>query len=138
VPANTHGTIRLPAATLAGVTEGGAPVATAAGVKTAVQQGDDVVVEVASGSYRFTYDGAALAALANPPGRLGTRTPIEELLASPPARVVLDKRLPGFTTDPRVQQALKMSLADVAPYAPTVFTEEMLKNLEADLRAIPD
>ncbi len=51
---------------------------------------------------------------------------------------MLDKRVPGFTTDPRLQQALKMSLREIAPYAPTVFTEEMLKGLDDDLRAIPD
>ncbi len=51
VPPNTHGTIRLPAATLAGVTEGGLAVAAAPGVKGAVQEGDDVVVEVGSGRY---------------------------------------------------------------------------------------
>jgi alpha-L-rhamnosidase len=138
VPPNAHGTIRLPAATLAGVTEGGLAVASAPGVKTVAQEKDDVAVEVGSGSYRFAYDGAALAARMNPPARFSTRTPIEELLASPQVRAVLDRRLPGFTTDSRVQQALKMSLREVAPYAPAIFTEEMLKNLDEDLQAIPD
>jgi alpha-L-rhamnosidase len=55
VPPNAHGTVRLPAATLAGVSEGGAPVATARGVRRAVQEADDVVVEVGSGRYRFEY-----------------------------------------------------------------------------------
>ena len=31
-----------------------------------------------------------------------------------------------------------MTLREVAPYAPTIFTEEMLKALDDDLRAIPD
>ena len=113
-------------------------MAGAPGVKTAVQDGEDVVVEVGSGSYRFAYDGAALAARINPPARFSTQTKIEALLASPQARDALDKRLPGFSTDPRVQQALQMSLREVAPYAPTIFTEEMLKNLDDDLRAVPD
>jgi len=61
VPPNTHGTIRLPAATLAGVTEGGLAVAAAPGVKRATQEGDDVVVEVGSGQYSLAYDaGPAL------------------------------------------------------------------------------
>jgi alpha-L-rhamnosidase len=137
VPPNAHGTVRLPAATLAGVTEGGGPVSAAPGVKSAAQEGDAVVVEVGSGTYRFAYDGAGLAALIHPPARFSTRTRIEALLASPEARAVLDRRLPGFTTDSRVQQALGMTLREVAPYAPTVFTEEMLKNLDDDLQAIP-
>jgi len=137
VPPNAHGTVRLPAATVAGVTEGGLAVASAPGVKAAAQEQGDVVVELGSGRYRFAYDGAALVARMNPPARFSTRTPIEELLASPQARGVLDRRLPGFTTDPRVQQALKMSLREVAPYASAIFTEEMLKNLDDDLGTIP-
>ncbi|HSD66420.1 MAG TPA: family 78 glycoside hydrolase catalytic domain, partial [Vicinamibacteria bacterium] len=137
VPPNAHGTVRLPAATLAGVSEGGGPVATAAGVRSAAQQGDDVVVEVGSGSYRFAYDGTILAARIHPPARFSTRTTIGALLADRQARAALDKRLPGFSTDSRVQQALQMTLREVAPYAPDIFTEEMLKNLDDDLRAIP-
>ncbi len=115
-----------------------APVAAAPGVKRAAQEGDDVVVEAGSGRYQFVYDAARLVARLQRPGRLSTRSPIEDLLASPQARAVLDRRLAGFTTDPRVQQALKMSLREVAPYEPAIFTEEMLKVLDDELRAIPD
>jgi alpha-L-rhamnosidase len=137
-PPNTHGTVRLPAATLAGVSESGGPVPAAPGVRRAVQEGDDVVAEVGSGSYVFAYDGTALAARINPPARFSTQTRIEVLLAHPDARAALDRRLPGFSTDSRVQQALQMTLREVAPYAPAIFTEEMLKNLDDDLAAIPD
>jgi alpha-L-rhamnosidase len=138
VPPNAHGTIRLPAATLPGVTEGGLAVASAPGVRSARQEGEDVVVEAGSGTYRFAYDGAALAARLQPAGSLSTQTTVEVLLANPAARAVLDKRMPGFSTDPRVQQALKMTLREIAPYAPTIFTPEMLKTLDDDLRPIPD
>ena len=136
VPPNTHGTVRLPAATLADVTEGGVAGAKAAGVAKAAQDGDDVVVEVGSGRYEFAYDAARLEARLRPKGRLDTRSPIEALLASQGARAVLDRRVPGFTTDARVQQALRMSLRDVAPYAPEVFTEAQLKTLDEDLAAV--
>jgi alpha-L-rhamnosidase len=66
LPPNTHGTIRLPAATLAGVTEGGLAVATAPGVTRATQAGDEVLVEAGSGRYQFSYDGARLAARLQP------------------------------------------------------------------------
>jgi alpha-L-rhamnosidase len=138
VPPNAHGTIRLPAATLGAVTEGGIAVASAPGVKRAVQEGDTVVVEVGSGSYRFAYDGTALAARINPPARFSTHTRIEDILANPQARAAVDKRLPGFSTDPRLPQAYQMTLREVAPYVPDVFTEEMLKTIDEDLRAIPE
>ena len=56
VPPNAHGSVRLPAATLAGVTEGGVAVAAAPGVTRASQEGADVVVRVGSGRYQFEYE----------------------------------------------------------------------------------
>ena len=137
VPPNAHGSVRLPAAALADVTEGGVPVATARGVARAAQDGDDVAIEVGSGRYAFSYDAARLAARLRPKGRLDTNSPIEALLATPGARAVLDKRVPGFTTDARVQQALKMSLREVAPYAADVFTDALLATLDEELAAVP-
>ena len=55
IPANTRGTVRLPHATLAQVTENGRPVASVPGVASAVQDGDAVVVETGSGDYAFRY-----------------------------------------------------------------------------------
>jgi alpha-L-rhamnosidase len=55
VPANTRATVRLPKAQLAGVTEGGAPLAAVAGIAAPKQDGDAVIVEVGSGMYRFAY-----------------------------------------------------------------------------------
>ncbi|HEX7070077.1 MAG TPA: glycoside hydrolase family 78 protein, partial [Rhodothermales bacterium] len=55
VPPNTTATVRLPGAAGASVTEGGAPVAEAAGVRDVREEGVDVVVEVGSGTYRFAY-----------------------------------------------------------------------------------
>jgi alpha-L-rhamnosidase len=59
VPPNTHGTVRLPAATLAGVSEADAGSGGAGSQARRAGGGDDVVVEVGSGTYRFTYDGTA-------------------------------------------------------------------------------
>lgn len=58
VPANTHATVRLPGATLAQVTEGAMAVASAAGVTSAKQDGDAVVIELGSGDYVFSYPSA--------------------------------------------------------------------------------
>ncbi|HEX9484320.1 MAG TPA: glycoside hydrolase family 78 protein [Gemmatimonadaceae bacterium] len=55
VPANTHATVRLPGATLAGVLEGTTPVASAAGVTSAWQDGNTVLVDIGSGDYLFSY-----------------------------------------------------------------------------------
>jgi alpha-L-rhamnosidase len=56
VPPNTRATVHLPGATLAKVTEGTRSAAGAPGVTSAVQSGDDVVVDVGSGEYSFAYE----------------------------------------------------------------------------------
>ena len=66
VPPNARGTVRLPGAALAAVTESGMAVASAPGVTRAAQDGEDVVVEVGSGQYAFAYDAG--------PGLLGRTT----------------------------------------------------------------
>jgi alpha-L-rhamnosidase len=55
VPANTSATIRLPGARIAGVTESGQALTSAAGLSSPRQDGADVVVEAGSGRYRFSY-----------------------------------------------------------------------------------
>ncbi|NJD10196.1 MAG: alpha-L-rhamnosidase [Gemmatimonadetes bacterium] len=58
VPANTRATVRLPGATLAAVLESGRPLAGARGVSAPRQDGGAVVLDVGSGTYRFTYQMA--------------------------------------------------------------------------------
>ena len=55
VPPNAHATVVLPGARLESVREDTTAVQTAAGVRSARQQGDDVTVEMGSGDYEFMY-----------------------------------------------------------------------------------
>ena len=55
LPPNTSAEVRLPGARLAGVTEGGQPLADGNGIKARRQDGDDVIVEIGSGQYRFAH-----------------------------------------------------------------------------------
>jgi alpha-L-rhamnosidase len=54
VPANTSATLTLWNATAGSVTEGGAPVGQAAGVRSVQQHGSDLMVELGSGRYAFS------------------------------------------------------------------------------------
>lgn len=62
-----------------------------------------------------------------------TRTPLRELFESEEAKAVLEEHVPGITTNPQLQQALHMSLRDVAPFAPDYYTEEKLQAIDEDL-----
>jgi alpha-L-rhamnosidase len=55
IPVNTRATIRLPGAGGETVTEGGTALGDAAGVGTVQTDGEDLRVEVGSGTYRFEY-----------------------------------------------------------------------------------
>jgi alpha-L-rhamnosidase len=59
IPPNARGTVRLPGARLGDVTEGGVAVRAVPGVRTAVQDGDLVALEVGSGRYVFRYHRGA-------------------------------------------------------------------------------
>ena len=133
VPPNTRGTIRLPGASLAEVTEGGRPVATAAGVREAKAVEGAVAVEVGSGSYRFEYPAGELVDRLRPAPFHVDQT-LEVLLASPAARAVVEKHVPGLATNPMIDLTKKMSLRQVAGVAN--ISEETLRALDKDLRQI--
>jgi alpha-L-rhamnosidase len=54
IPANTSATVYIPAAGKENVSESGRSVASAKGVKFIKKEGDNIVFEIQSGSYRFT------------------------------------------------------------------------------------
>ena len=58
VPPNATATVRLPKANLGSVTEGGGPLSAGGGIAGSKQDEKDVVVEVGSGRYRFSYTEA--------------------------------------------------------------------------------
>jgi alpha-L-rhamnosidase len=55
IPPNTRATVRLPKAQLANLKESGQSLVNGNGVKSARQEGNAVLVEVGSGTYRFVY-----------------------------------------------------------------------------------
>jgi cytochrome c len=64
---------------------------------------------------------------------LSTNSKLMDLFANEQAKAILEKHIPGLTTNPEVDQAMGMSLREVAPYAPDVFTEQVLKAVDEDL-----
>ncbi len=133
IPPNTRGTVRLPGAVLAEVTEGNRAVATAPGVRGATQRDGVVVVEVGSGRYRFSYPAGDLVARLRPP-RFTIDENVGVLLSSPTAAAAIEKHLPGFAHDPVIAQWKKMTLRQFAET--TSLSVEVLENLDAELRQL--
>ena len=85
----------------------------------------------------FAQTAPAPAATPAPAAKFSVDTPIEQLVADPQAKAVLEQDgLPGVDQHPAYDSFRSMSLRAVQPYSNGVITDEMLAKLEADLTKI--
>ncbi|NYD89139.1 hypothetical protein [Sphingomonas melonis] len=64
-------------------------------------------------------------------------TEIGTLLDDPAARVVLDKHIPGMTTNEQVDMGRAMTLKGIQQYSPDQITDKVLAAIDADFQKIP-
>ena len=64
-------------------------------------------------------------------------TLVGTLLDDPAAKAILDKYIPGFTTNEQVDQARGMTLKEVQQYAPDSITDEVLAKIDAEFAKLP-
>ena len=82
----------------------------------------------------------ALAQTASPesPAHYTTAaTDIGTLLDDPAARAVLDKHVPGFSSQDQIDMARSMTLKGIQQYAPDNYTDQVLAEIDADLAKLP-
>ena len=80
--------------------------------------------------------GDAPAAAAAPVVFSSASTAIGTLLDDAAAKAVLDKNVPGLTTNPQIEMARGMTLRDIQAYAAEQLTETVLKQIDTDLAAL--
>jgi hypothetical protein len=69
-----------------------------------------------------------------PAAKLSTAdTTIGDLLDNPAAKAILDKHMPGFSTNPQVEMARGMTLRAIQPMVPDQIKAETLDAIDADL-----
>ena len=61
---------------------------------------------------------------------------IGDILANPQGKAVLDKHMPGFSTNPQMAMAKGMALKAVAPMSGGKITPAMLKAIDDDLKKL--
>ena len=66
-----------------------------------------------------------------------TDTDIGTLLDDPAANAVLDKVLPGFSTNPQIDMARSMTMKSIQAYAADQLTDEKLAAVDAELAKLP-
>ncbi len=81
---------------------------------------------------------AAPAASSATAGHYSTSTTeIGVLLDDPAARALLDKHVPGMTTNEQVDMARSMTMKDIQQYSPDTITDKVLAALDADFAKLP-
>lgn len=63
-------------------------------------------------------------------------TPIKDLIADPAARAVLDKDLPGMSSDENLPKFEDKSLRQLQPMSGGQLTDDLMKQVEGDLAAL--
>ena len=89
-------------------------------------------LSVAAGAQTVAAPAPAAAAVA----AFSIDSPIEQLVANPATKTVLEADFPGITTHPAYEQFKAMSLKQLAPYSNGIITDEKLGKASADLAAI--
>ncbi len=64
-------------------------------------------------------------------------TPVGELIANPDTKAVLEKHLPGISTNPQLEQVKGLSLKAIQPYAPDQLPDAILTAIDVDLAKLP-
>ena len=66
-----------------------------------------------------------------------TSTEIGTLLDDPAAKAVIEKHIPGMTTNEQVDMARGMTLKDIQQYSPDAITDKVLADTDAELAKLP-
>lgn len=66
-----------------------------------------------------------------------TETDIGTLLDDPASKAVLDKVLPGFSTNPQIDMARPMTMKSIQQYAADTLTDEKLAAVDAEFAKLP-
>lgn len=64
-------------------------------------------------------------------------TDIGTILDDPAARAVVDKHIPGFSSQGQIDMARSMTLKSIQQYAPDKYTDTVLAEIDADLAKLP-
>jgi alpha-L-rhamnosidase len=142
VPPNAHATVRLPAARLNQVTEGGRALAEGDGITGMRLDGDMAVIEIGSGEYAFVTTALnrakAFANVRHVAGRLDRYSTLRELLVNDATKAAITPILgEAALNNPMAARVMDASLAQWADNMPAFISAEMLREVDAALSALP-
>ena len=65
-----------------------------------------------------------------------TESKVSELLGDEKSKAVIERHLPGFSANPQVSMAMGMALSSVAKFSNGQISDEILQNIDSELREI--
>lgn len=71
------------------------------------------------------------------PGNSTSTVTIGEFMENPKLKPILDKHLPGFSSNGQVGMARGMTLRSIQAYSPDTLTDEALGKIDADVATLP-
>jgi len=64
-------------------------------------------------------------------------TDIGTILDTPALRAIVDKHIPGFSTQDQIDMARSMTLKAIQQYGPDKYTDKVLAEIDTDFAAVP-
>ena len=80
---------------------------------------------------------SSVPAMAAGPAFTTAETTIGTLVDDAAAKAVLEKHLPGFSSNPQLEMARGMTLKQIQGFAPDMIKDEVLAKIDADLAKLP-
>ena len=80
---------------------------------------------------------ASLPAMAAAAPYTTADTTIGTLIEDPAAKAVLDKHMPGMSSNPQIDMAKSMTLKQIQGFAPDMIKDEVLAAIDAELAKLP-
>jgi hypothetical protein len=90
-----------------------------------------------SDSTRTGFAGPAALAQAAGAHYSSAETDIGTILDDPAARAVVDKHIPGFSSQDQIEMARTMTLKGIQQYAPDKYSDKVLAEIDADFAKLP-
>jgi len=91
----------------------------------------------ANAAAQATPSAPAQTAPAAAPKYSTAETEIGTLLGDPAAKAILDKWIPGMTTDEQIDMARSMTLKAIQQYSPDLITDKVLAGIDEDFKKLP-
>lgn len=96
-----------------------------------------IVMSIAAAGMQLSACTHAVRPAPTTPHYTTSATKVGVLIKDPAAAAIIEKQIPGFTTDDRIGMASGMTLRQIQRFRPNIVTDEKLAAMDAEFSKIP-